>query len=270
MTRAAAYSRAGMAVLKRDFLIALSYRVQFVGPLLGAFFSLTIFYYVSRLVRVGPFDSADDYFAFVLIGIVVLLLLQSILTAAPTLVRQELVAGTFERIVVSPFGPVGSTSATLLFPFILALVTGSLTLLLGTLVFGVDLDFPRALLGIPLACLGALSFAPFGILSAALVLMIKQATMAVTLALAAISLLSGIYFPVNLLPGWLQWGADVQPFTPTVDLMRHLLVDAPLRDPASLQLAKMVGFTAGMVPLSLWVLARTIRFTRRRGTIIEY
>jgi ABC-2 type transport system permease protein len=270
MTRAAAYAGAGMAVLKRDFLTALSYRVQLVGPLLGAFFSLTIFYYVSRLVRVAPFDSADDYFAFVLIGIVILQVLQSILGAAPTLVRQELVAGTFERIVVSPFGPVGVISAMLLFPLVLGLVTGTMTLLLGALVFGADLDFPRALLGLPVTFLGALAFAPFGILSAAMVLVVKQAALGVALILAAISLMSGLYFPVNLLPDWIQWTADVQPFTPTLDLMRHVVVDAPLRDPASLQLAKIVGFTAAMVPLSLWVLARTIRFTRRRGTIIEY
>jgi ABC-2 type transport system permease protein len=270
MTRAAAYTGAGMAMLKRDFLTALSYRVQIAGPLLSAFFSLTIFYYVSRLVRVAPFDSADDYFAFVLIGIVVFQMLQAILGAAPMLVRQELVAGTFERIVVSPFGPVGAISAMLLFPLVFGLFTGSMTLLLGALVFGVDLDLPRALLGIPVACLGALAFAPFGLLSAALVLMFKQATVGVALALAAISLMSGLYFPVDLLPDWIQWIADVQPFTPTVDLMRHVLVDAPLRTPALLELAKIVGFTAAMVPLSLWALARTVRFTRRRGTIIEY
>jgi ABC-2 type transport system permease protein len=145
-----------------------------------------------------------------------------------------------------------------------------MTLLLGALVFGVDLDLPRALLGIPVACLGALAFAPFGLLSAAMVLMFKQAAVGVALVLAAISLMSGLYFPVDLLPDWIQWSADVQPFTPTVDLMRHVLVDAPLRTPALLELAKIVGFTAAMVPLSLWALARTVRFTRRRGTIIEY
>lgn len=270
MTRTAAFTRAGVAVLKRDGLTALSYRFQLAAPLLSAFFSLTIFYYVSRLVRVAPFDSADDYFAFVLVGIVIFQMLQAILGAAPTLVRQELVAGTFERIVVSPFGPVGAISAMLLFPLIVALTTGSLTLLFGALVFGVDLDLPRALLGIPVACLGALAFAPFGILSAAMVLIVKQATVGVALILAAISLISGLYFPVTLLPDWIQWTADVQPFTPTVDLMRHVVVDAPMRQSAFLQLAKMLGFTAVMVPLSLWVLARTVRFTRRRGTIIEY
>ncbi len=269
MTQVAFYTRAGVAVLRRDFLTALSYRVQLVGPLLGAFLSLTIFYYVSRLVRVEQFDP-DGYFAFVVIGILIFQMLQALLGATPVLLRQELVAGTFERIVMSPFGPVGAIAAMMLFPFVLALVTGLMTLLFGVLAFGVELAFPRALLGIPVACLGALAFAPFGILSAAVVLLVKQATAGVALVLAAISLMSGLYFPVELLPGWIQWGADVQPFTPTVDLMRHFLVDAPLRDPVSVQLAKMVLFTIAMVPLSLWVLSRSTGFARRRGTIIEY
>ncbi len=264
------YARAALAVLKRDFRTALSYRLQLGGGLFSAMLTLTVFYYVSRLVTVEPFDSSDDYFAFVLIGLVIFQMLQSILGGAPAAVRQELVAGTFERIVLSPFGPVGGITAMLLFPFAFALVMGCLTLLLGVVVFGVDLEFPRALLGLPLACLCALAFAPFGILSAALVLVVKQATVGVTMILAAVSLVAGLYFPVNLLPDWIRWASDVQPFTPAVDLMRHLLVGAPLADAASLQLIKLAGFFAVMLPLSLWALTLTVRLSRRRGTIIEY
>lgn len=264
------YTRAALAVIKRDFRTAISYRLQMGGGLLSSVLTLTVFYYVSRLVQVEPFASSDDYFAFVLIGLVIFQMLQSILGGAPSVVRQELVAGTFQRIVLSPFGPVGGIAAMLLFPFMFALVTGSLTLLLGVVVFGVELAFPQALLGLPLACLCALAFAPFGILSAAMVLVVKQATFGVTLILAAISLVSGLYFPVSLLPDWIGWTAEVQPFTPAVDLMRHLLVDAPLGDAASVEIVKLVGFFAVMLPLSLWALTLTVRFSRRRGTIIEY
>lgn len=267
---AADYARAGVAVLKRDFRTALSYRLQMFGGLSSALFGLTIFYYVSRLVHVGQFATPDDYFAFVLIGLVIFQFLHAILGGAPLVVRQELVAGTFERIVLSPFGPAGAIAATLLFPSALALITGLLTVLFGVAAFGLELDLPRALLGLPLACLCALAFAPFGIISAAMVLLVKQATLGVSLILAAVSLVSGLYFPPNLLPDWIRWAADVQPFTPAVDLMRHVLVDAPLRDSAALELVKLAGFTAVLLPLTLWVLTLTIGYARRRGTIIEY
>ena len=44
------------------------------------------------------------------------------LSALPARVRQELVAGTFERIVLSPFGPVAGITAAVLFPMLLALL----------------------------------------------------------------------------------------------------------------------------------------------------
>ncbi|CAA9476203.1 MAG: hypothetical protein AVDCRST_MAG67-522 [uncultured Solirubrobacteraceae bacterium] len=270
MTRVRAYTGAGAAVLRRDFQTALSYRLQLIGTVFGSFVSLTIFYYVSRLVRVEPFESPDEYFAFVLVGLVIFAMLQALLGGAPVIVRQELVAGTFARVVLSPLGPVAGICAMLLFPFAIALVTGTVTLLFGVAAFGVDLDLPRALLGFPVAFLAALSFAPFGLLSACLVLIVKQSALGVGLLLAAISLVSGLYFPVDLLPGWIGWAADVQPFTPAVDLMRHLLVNAEMQSSPSVALLKLAAFGAAMLPLSLWLLAQTIGFTRRRGTIIEY
>lgn len=270
MTRVRAYMGAGAAVLRRDFQTALSYRLQLLGTVFSSFFSLVLFYYVSRLVRVEPFESADEYFAFVLIGIVIFAMLQALLGGAPVIVRQELVAGTFARVVLSPFGPVAGVCAMLLFPFALALLTGTVTLLFGVIVFGVKLDLPQALLGFPVACLAALSFAPFGLFSASMVLIAKQSALGVGLVLAGISLVSGLYFPVDLLPGWIGWASDVQPFTPSVELMRHLLVDADMEESPVVALAKLAGFGAGMLPLSLLVLSQTIRFTRRRGTILEY
>ena len=40
-----------LAVVRRDLRIALSYRFRFVGGILTAFFSLTLFYYVPARAR---------------------------------------------------------------------------------------------------------------------------------------------------------------------------------------------------------------------------
>lgn len=263
-------ARGSLAVIRRDFRIALSYRIQLIAGVLGGLFTLTTFYYVSRLVRVSPFDSPDDYYAFVIVGILILGVLNSVLAGPPTLLRQELVAGTFERMAVSPFGPVGAIASMMLFPFIFALVTSAILLLLGVVIFGVDLQLSTAALAVPAAVFGGLAFAPFGALLVALTLVIKQAAMGTTWVIALISLVAGIYFPVALLPGWLAWASEVQPFTPAVDLLRHFLLGSPLRESGWLTMAKIGGFVALFLPLSLWVLAAAVRLVRRRGTITEY
>ena len=87
---------------------------------------------------------------------------------------------------------------------------------------------------------------------------------------AGIALVSGLYFPIVLLPEWIQWVADVQPFTPAVDLLRHLLVGLPLREPAWTSILKLVGFAIVLLPLAAWAVSCAIRRARRTGTIIEY
>jgi len=259
-----------LALIRRDFQLALSYRFQLVAGTLGGLFTLTIFYYVSRLVRVGPFDSPDEYYAFVIVGILILQVLNSVLAGPPNILRQELVAGTFERLAVSPFGPVGAVASMMLFPFVLAIVTASILLVFGVTIFGVNLQLSTAALAVPAAIFGGLAFAPFGALLVALVLVVKQAAMGTTWVIALISLVAGIYFPVALLPGWIAWAAEVQPFTPAVDLLRHFLIGIPLRESAWLTIAKIAGFSALFLPLSLRVLAAAVRLGQRRGTITEY
>ena len=62
--------------------------------------------------------------------------------------------------------------------------------------------------------------------------------------MAGITLIAGFYFPVSLLPGWIQWASDVQPFTPAVDLLRHLLIGIDLEGSAWLAVARLAGFAA--------------------------
>ena len=270
MSALAANVDAGLAIVKRDLQLALSYRLRFVAQLLGVFFSLTLFYYVSRLVRLGAFSSPDAYYAFAVVGLLILQVLNSTLSTPPATLRQELVAGTFERIVCSPFGAVGSVVAMMVFPFVYALWTTLATLLVAGVVFGMHVEWATAPLAVPVAALGALSFAPFGVMLLASVTLVKQAIAGTTWLIAGISLIAGFYFPVSLLPNWVEWASQVQPFTPAVDLMRHLLVGTHLREAAWLDLVKLAGFAAVLMPLSVYVLKLAVRASRRRGTIIEY
>ncbi|MEX2196010.1 MAG: ABC transporter permease [Thermoleophilaceae bacterium] len=270
MNRVALDVGAGMAIVRRDFKLALSYRLRFASQLLSGFFSLTLFYYLSRLVQVEVFESPDAYYAFAVIGLVILQVLNSTLATPPAAMRQELVAGTFERMVLSPFGPVGGAVSMLLFPFVYSLILAMAMLGFASLAFGLEVSWATVPLVIPVAVLGALSFAPFGIMLLAMVLVVKQVAAGTTWIIAGISLIAGLYFPVTLLPDWIEWMSDVQPFTPAVELMRNLLVDTPLTDSVWLNLGRMAGFAAVLMPASIWVLNKAVRASRRRGTIIEY
>jgi ABC-2 type transport system permease protein len=261
---------AGLAVVMRDYRLMTSYRFRFVSTLFGAFFSLTLFYYISRLVTVDAFSSPNAYYAFAVTGLITLQLLNSTLQTPPGSLRQELVAGTFERIVTSPFGPVGTALAMMVFPFLFALALALVMLAFSGLIFGVSYHWSTVPLVLPLSGLGAVAFAAFGVVLLALVLVAKQILAGTTFIVAGISLIAGLYFPVALLPDWIEWTSEVQPFTPSVDLLRWALIGRPLQDPAWLDLLRVVGFTAVLLPLAVLLLRKAVRVSQRRGTITEY
>jgi ABC-2 type transport system permease protein len=159
--------------------------------------------------------------------------------------------------------------AIMVFPFLSAAAFGILTICVAATVFGLPVE-PTAPLAFLVAALGAIAFAPFVLAAAASVLAVKQAGVGAGFAVTLISLVSGFFFPTHLLPGALQWMADVQPFTPTLELMRHLVSGTALTDPVGLILLKLCLFAAVLLPAGIWLLRRGIEFSRRRGTIIEY
>ena len=198
---------------------------------------------------------------------IILQVLQSTLDV-PTTVRQELVAGTFERMAVSPFGPVASILSLFLFPLVSAVVTMLVTLALTALVFGLDPTWDASRWPCPSPRWGRSPSAPSRCWSR-MVVRFKQAPGA-AYVLAAISLVAGFYFPATLLPTWIRWSSEVQPFTPAVDLLRHLLVGQPLHGSAWADVAKLVGFSAVLLPLGVAAVTIAIERSRRLGTLTEY
>jgi ABC-2 type transport system permease protein len=270
VTRLVPHLSAAAAVFKRDVLLFTSYRARVFTTFFTTAVSLTLFYYVSRLVHSRAVGSPDDYYAFVVVGLIIFAVLSSTLSTPVATVRAELQAGTFERLVLSPFGPVRSIAAMMLFPLALATVTAAASLVFAGAVFGLDIHWSTAPLALPVGLLGALSFMPFGLAMAAAVVVFKQTNAGATFVMTGVTLLAGLYFPVELLPGWIRWASEVQPFTPAVDLLRNLLVGTPLRHDAAVDLLKLLGFAVVTMPFSLLLLRAAVGRSRRRGTIIEY
>jgi ABC-2 type transport system permease protein len=261
---------AAAAIVRRDVEIFMSYPFSFVTPLVSALFGVTLFHYIAQLVHAPTVGAPDDYFAYVVVGIVILGVLTSAVGTPPAVLRQELVAGTFERLVLSPFGAVRAAVCMMGFPLVRAVVIGVATLAFADIAFGLDLRWPNSLLAIPVGALAAVAFAPFGLAVSASVILFKRATIVSTLVISAMSLLAGAYFPVSLLPAWIRWTSDVQPFTPATELMRHLMVGTAMSGSAWLDILKLAAFAAVLLPAAGLALTGAVQMGRRRGTLIEY
>ena len=256
-------------IVRRDAILFVSYRTQLVAQFLGPLFSIALFYYISHLLKAKSIHSPGGYFGFVIVGLVIIQIVTISMGVMPVTVRQELVSGTIERFLVSAHGPVNGILGTMLFPLMNALFSGLLMLAIAALVFGLPLA-ATAFLAVPVALLGTIAFMPFAFLLVAAVLAFKQASSASQFIVAGIAIVGGLYFPPALLPGWIRWASDVQPFTPAADLMRHLLVGTALVHPAGIELLKLIAFIAVLFPVGVMLLRSSIRYGQRTGTVAEY
>ncbi len=258
------------ATVRRDAEIYLSYRWRFASQIVAVLLSLTLFYYLSRLVRVEPFGSPAEYFAYVVAGLSVLEILTATVAVVPAAIRTELLTGTFERPCTSPFGPVRHIAAMALWPVALALFISTLTLVVAVVLFGLEVEAGAVPLLLPVFVLTAVAFLPFALLLGALVLVAKQAAGASVFVVTGLSLASGAFFPHALLPGWIGWIAEVQPLAPSLELVRHALVGSPVEGEAWLAAVKLLGFSAVLLPLAVAALRAAVEACRRRGTLTEY
>ena len=245
-------------IIRRDAILFVSYRTQLVSEVLGPLFAIALFYYISQLLTVKTVHSSGGYFGYVIVGLVIVEILTLSLGLMPVSVRQELVSGTIERFLVSAHGPVNGIIGTMLFPLFNAFLSGVLTLVLATVIFGLPLA-ATSFLAIPVAVIGVIAFMPFSVALVAIVLAFKQVAGASQFIVSGIAIVGGLYFPIAVLPEWIRWASEAQPFTPATDLMRHLLVGAPLAHPAALELLKLVAFSVALLPVAFMLLRASIR-----------
>jgi len=262
------------AFARRDLLVAWSYRFAFVTDALGLLLQAFLFYFVgllvdeSKLPEIG--GSPVSYMEFVVIGIALAAFVQIGLGRVSMALRQEQMLGTLEAILATPTSPstiqLGSVVYDLLY---VPLRTG---LFLALVAVGFGLDFNLG--GLVPATLVVLAFIPFvwgiGLVSAAGTLTFRGGSTGVGFGITIMTLASGAYFPLELLPGWLEAAAAVNPMAIAIDGMREPLLGTvdwmeTLRHLLTLAPMAAVSLTIGIVAFRV-----ALQRERRRGTLGLY
>lgn len=262
------------AFVRRDFLVAWSYRMSFVSDLVGLVGQVIVFYFIGQLVdssRLPTFGGTSvTYLEFAAVGIALGVFIQFGLDRVSAAMRGEQLMGTLESVLMTPTAPatiqLGSVAFDLIYiPLRTAAFLGAVTLAFG-------LHFQAG--GIAPALLLLLAFIPFvwglGVLTAALLLTFRRGGSLVGLGAVVVGLLSGVYFPLSLLPGWLHGIANANPVAQAINGMREaLLGGATLADLAS-NFALVVPFSAASLLIGLGVFRLAVRREQRRGTLGLY
>jgi ABC-2 type transport system permease protein len=256
------------AFIARDLFIARSYRAALVAEAVAGLANLLLFYFISRTFESTSADlgAAPDYFAFAAVGAAVATVLNASMSATAVSIRQEQLTGTLEATVSQPVSPTGLAMGLSGLPFLGAGVRVAAYLLIASALLGLDLSEANFGGAVAVLVTSAAALSGVGIASAAMVLVVKRGDALSGLFAFAIALLSGAFFPISVLPGWLQPIGEVLPTRFAFDGLRGALFGGSWSDDVLwLSVCAVV-----VLPLSVMAFSRALAHTRRAGTMAEY
>jgi ABC-2 type transport system permease protein len=262
------------AFLRRDYLLARSARLTFAWQVLTIAFVTPTMYYLGRLVEPAsasrPALVGGDYFAFAILGVAFLSFLTSTMGASAAAIRNEQVGGTLEAVLAAPASLLTLAAGAALWPILLAASQTGLYLALGALVFRIDFshaNFPAAavILGLAITAFGAL-----GILAAAFVLIAKRSDPLTGMFASASVLLSGVLYPIDVLPPALRWLAQAFPLTHALRGLRLALLRGYGIAALQGEAGALVIFCATVAPLASFVFRWALGEAKRSGTLGGY
>jgi ABC-2 type transport system permease protein len=275
--------RIGNAMMRRNWLTMVSYRMQIVAFAVYVALGLALIWLVGKPVLdalVGPAQLLHgaglppDAALLLIVGVVSWPLFWRSCEVTANGVRQEQWSGTFESIVPTPDGVralpfcylysnVGVSilsQAAILVLLGFALPAGSLHL--------VDPALALNFLAVTFVCM--LCMWGLGLLFGGLAVLYKQLGPADAVVKLLFIALAGIFVPLQLLPGWMQAASRAIPVTYALDLLRGIAVDGRGIADQPVAFAILVGFTVATVVAGNLAYRALVDRARRQGAIQGY
>ena len=266
--------RKTLAFIRRDFQIESSYKMNFVLNAMDSMVMLIFFYFLSKLAGSEGSHYASryggDYLAFAVIGVAFARYFQLTLRMFSESIRTAQLSGCLEAMLSSQTDSLTIALLSSLYGLISGAVQPLLILIAASLMMGVDLTHANVPATIVILIFSILTFVAFGVLSAATILWLKKGDPLAWILGGMGTLLSGAYFPVDVLPVWLQKISFLIPITYSLDALRLTILKGYSLEKIPGQTLTLGLMVAILFPLSLGVFAAMVRKGRVEGTLAQY
>jgi ABC-2 type transport system permease protein len=232
-----------------------------VLPLLGTL----AFVYVYKAL-----DAPDQYVGYVIMGGATTAFWLNVMWGIAAQFYWDKSGGNLELYMIAPCG---------LVPILLGMSVGGLLattlravaiVALGSWLFQVHYELHEPLVFVAIFVVAMIGLYAMGTAFASLFLMWgREAWHTVNLFMEPVFLLSGLYFPVAALGGWVALGASLIPLTLALDAMRQLVFGAahPAFLPARVELALLVLLDFVFIVFARWCLKRMDHLARREARL---
>jgi len=259
-----------MAFVFRDFSLTKRY--------LGWVVVFTFYAMVNSatIALIGVAAKDEQLTLTLIVGVLLWSFLSVLFNEIASSVAYERWEGTLEYTFMAPVSRLIHLFGVSLFAAIYSIIR--LAVVIGGLAVFIKLDLSRAnLLGILIVLLvSSFAFIGLGLMAAVLpVFSPERGAEATNIFQGCLLLVSGVYYPVEILPGWLQPFAKLSPATYSLSACRKLMgigsgqgpsVGAPISAVAS-ELLTLTLMGVVMIPVGLWVFGHVERWAKKTGKL---
>lgn len=267
--------RASFAFVERNFnLIKRYWSWELVWLVYSIAESLSVSFIGLGMGAIGgsgaPASGVDTGFLvlYLLIGTLVWRFLSQIFFWITDLINIERWEGTIEYTLMAPIHRLTHMAGQTFFAVLYSMIFTGVILGVTTLVFKIDLSRANLLGALVVLMAGSISFIGIGVMSSSLPLLFpERGAQMSNVFIAVLLLISGVYYPISVLPGILKSLAVFSPATYVLDGVRRALLDgAPtLQLWGSIWPVLVMGVV--LVPAGLWVFGQAERYAKRSGKL---
>ena len=263
-----------LAFIRRELTALGGYRAAFLIRIFGLGLGVGAMVFLSRFVgaAANPHLSqyGGNYLGFMVLGLLAAEFQQVGVSGLAQRIRVAQMMGTLEAELATPAPPWMVLGAAPVYEFGAAALRSTAYLVGASLLLDLNLDranWATLLLGVPLV---VAAFSGLGLLAAGTTMLVRRMN-PVAMIIGSLSFfLSGVMYPVSVLPEWLRALGRVLPLTHALAVLRGaLLVGA---SPAALadSFLALAIFAAVLAPLGAAVFRFALRRTRVDGSLSHY
>ncbi len=176
--------------------------------------------------------------------------------------------GTIEYTLMAPIRRITHMAGQTIFAVVYSMLFTAIILVVTVVLFEIDLSNANLFGGVVMLMAGSLSFIGVGVMGSILPLLFPERGAQMThVIIAMLLLVSGVYYPVSVLPPLLQRLAVFSPATYVLDGTRQAFLEGM---PTSelwpyIWPTLIMGLIA--IPLGLWVFGQAERYAKRTGKL---
>jgi ABC-2 type transport system permease protein len=203
----------------------------------------------------GVVAGHPSYFDFIAPGIMAMTVMMSVMTGLPVAISQEKEIGTMDGMMVAPVNRLSILLGKTLAQTARGLIQGVIILGLAIGIFGVAIQ-GSILLVFALLLLGVFSFVGLGIVITSFTKDQETAQMLMMTLMFPMMFLSGVFFPIQQMPWYMQDISKVLPLTYASDALRKVMVLGAGIPQISTELIILIVFGIVMIAIALPVFRR--------------